>query len=1075
MHPTVRALLAFVFVASLVIFSAASHAQTNVWVGPAVGDWDDPANWALGVVPDDTTSVQIDTNAGQDSSVLLEGIFSIGSLAIDSGDTLTISDDATLAVGPVLNSGSIHLVGHNQSPFPSNGLRAVGTLINAPGGLLSLDNGYYSSFSSNRNYLFWNQSLTEGYGTIGNRNIQNDGLIDANVSGDPQWRLSLDGSFSSSFNNTRFLRNSGTLRASNGGTLQLLNWSAGGILNQDDGQAGTIEALGDSTVFIQNTTISDGRIVTSTEGGVEEGQIILSGQLSLERVELDAAASFSPFVQKSLANSTFANKKTLSLDRGSLLTIGTNVLSGGGVFKLSGNASVRAPLGDSATPKFVNVDNKVLVSQNSLVTFGEEMLVENHGTFEANGQNASLTLSMNFSDDALEQWTNTGIIRAVNGGRIIFGSFGSEPAFNNTGGILEVDTASTLDLRFSHIRGGILRGLATQPVSNHWFSGFATLEDVRLEGIINWSDNLYVVGNLENTGSLATRDPLVLASEEVTVTGGGELSLQTVESNSSNNFVPKFINVDNTLLMTEFNTDFDEVTFVNRGTVETSTPNINSQLSISFNSFPSPNLINSGVIRAIDGASLNIDSNFQIQNFEVDALGNITQGKIQAGTGSEIRLIAVSGGILQADAGGVIHVENTGFLSSQNSPTDLHLLGRVEAEYIGLAGTIRNDGQLVISGDINNTGRSARFSSPAVTLLGNGELQLNGTLINRNSIFRNGPDHTITGNGAIISEGSFFTNEGRIEVKDNNTLIISHAGPGFLFQQRGELVSSGNGTLNVEFEGQFTNRGTVRIAAGAATHFIGDLSSSNHQLVNSMGAEIDVEGQLFVKNSDLVNETGGTVRGSGKIEMVPALLENPRFINNGTLSPGDTVGQLTILGDFEQSATGNLEIELGGTTSEEFDSLAAWSADLDGLLEVSLVDLGGGEFAPGLGDSFEIIELTNGQIIGEFDTFLLPALASDLVWRILYNAESVVLEILAPLQADLDFDGDVDGNDLLLVQQTDPSLIAQWQSEFGSRVISSLAAAKTVPEPASYLLMLIATQCCRRSRLNSTYRYYFYR
>ncbi len=244
-HPVPRTLRALLVGLSLLALATTAQAQTNVWTGLGVGDWDDAANWSLGVVPQaqfippdpGDVSVLIDTNPGQDSSVLMQGqgTRSIGSLRIDAGDTLTIADEASLVVGPVLNSGAILLT---QGQGQTASLRSVSTLVNAPGAILSLDNGVYVPFNSfNNNVLFWNQSLTEGYGTIRNLTIQNDDLIDANVTGE---QLALQGkSPGTSSNVFRTLRNPGTLRASGGGTLRLSDWQSGGILNQDNGVSGT--------------------------------------------------------------------------------------------------------------------------------------------------------------------------------------------------------------------------------------------------------------------------------------------------------------------------------------------------------------------------------------------------------------------------------------------------------------------------------------------------------------------------------------------------------------------------------------------------------------------------------------------------------------------------------------------------------------------------------------------------------------------------------------------------------------------------------------------------------------------
>ncbi len=62
---------------------------------------------------------------------------------------------------------------------------------------------------------------------------------------------------------------------------------------------------------------------------------------------------------------------------------------------------------------------------------------------------------------------------------------------------------------------------------------------------------------------------------------------------------------------------------------------------------------------------------------------------------------------------------------------------------------------------------------------------------------------------------------------------------------------------------------------------------------------------------------------------------------------------------------------------------------------------------------------------------------------------------------DLDGDGDVDGADFLAIQRTDPSLIADWQSQFGSGPLASIS---SVPEPSSALLIGLAMTLLSLSR-----------
>ena len=79
-----------------------------------------------------------------------------------------------------------------------------------------------------------------------------------------------------------------------------------------------------------------------------------------------------------------------------------------------------------------------------------------------------------------------------------------------------------------------------------------------------------------------------------------------------------------------------------------------------------------------------------------------------------------------------------------------------------------------------------------------------------------------------------------------------------------------------------------------------------------------------------------------------------------------------------------------------------------------------------------------------------------------YREGTLAPTLNAP-DVDLDDDGDVDGQDFLLIQRTDPSLISQWQSEYGNGALGAVAG---VPEPTSILLMVAASAllCGYRTR-----------
>ena len=154
---------------------------------------------------------------------------------------------------------------------------------------------------------------------------------------------------------------------------------------------------------------------------------------------------------------------------------------------------------------------------------------------------------------------------------------------------------------------------------------------------------------------------------------------------------------------------------------------------------------------------------------------------------------------------------------------------------------------------------------------------------------------------------------------------------------------------------------------------------------------------------------------------------------------------LGIDGDMTLNDTSILELDLASlTTFDQVDITGALAAD--GTLDVNL----SGGFAPGSGDSFDILNFAS--VTGAFDSLDLPALGAGLSWDTSSLLVDGILSVIGGVDVDLDNDGDVDGADFLLIQRTNPSLIPDWQAQYGN---SSLSAASTaVPEPTTGLLLL---------------------
>ena len=83
-------------------------------------------------------------------------------------------------------------------------------------------------------------------------------------------------------------------------------------------------------------------------------------------------------------------------------------------------------------------------------------------------------------------------------------------------------------------------------------------------------------------------------------------------------------------------------------------------------------------------------------------------------------------------------------------------------------------------------------------------------------------------------------------------------------------------------------------------------------------------------NGSVVN--AGFFQGTGEV--------NGNVLNNGIVSPGASIGTLTINGNYTQSASGTLRIEVAGASPGQYDVLAInGRATLAGRLQ--LIRVGG--------------------------------------------------------------------------------------------------------------------------------------
>ena len=214
----------------------------------------------------------------------------------------------------------------------------------------------------------------------------------------------------------------------------------------------------------------------------------------------------------------------------------------------------------------------------------------------------------------------------------------------------------------------------------------------------------------------------------------------------------------------------------------------------------------------------------------------------------------------------------------------------------------------------------------------------------------------------------------------------------------------------------------------------------------------DANWRNFAAGQDL-NAIGFMAAGVAGSEF---LIDNIYYANGATLlnpltqSPMPVGEMLTVDGDLLMFAGSTLALDLHSPAIHDLLEVQG-TLTAAGTLELKL-----DSSAPtlSLGDTFDVLDFASAG--GQFDALMLPALDSGLVWNITDLLTTGELSVVTDV--DLDDDGFVTGNDYLLIQQTNPALLADWQTLYGSQVAAGTnPIVSIVPEPTSLVLVFLAS------------------
>ncbi len=213
------------------------------------------------------------------------------------------------------------------------------------------------------------------------------------------------------------------------------------------------------------------------------------------------------------------------------------------------------------------------------------------------------------------------------------------------------------------------------------------------------------------------------------------------------------------------------------------------------------------------------------------------------------------------------------------------------------------------------------------------------------------------------------------------------------------------GEMSLRYGGPFS----VNRLAGSPVRITGDLEADGHvgvtaDMVLASGSATtfaDADTSLRVRGSTVV-EAGAVFAGDGELfnhatgdlTLGDGLNASGLSVRNaGLLRVGDSPGG-AIVESYEALEAALWEIEIGGHAAiSEHDLLTVVGGPvlLDGLLEVLLIDIGGGLFLPEIGDEFTVLTSLNpisGLFVNNPVSF---AAGQQYHWDVVYDPHTVTL------------------------------------------------------------------------------------
>lgn len=362
-------------------------------------------------------------------------------------------------------------------------------------------------------------------------------------------------------------------------------------------------------------------------------------------------------------------------------------------------------------------------------------------------------------------------------------------------------------------------------------------------------------------------------------------------------------------------------TLYNYGTLTNqSGASINNPVGAIFTNQAGGTLVNPGIINNTGTLTLAYGSSYDFTGGTLNNAGTLNLNR-------DFTFGTATAGTVNLNAGGTL--QNYAILTNPMGNT------------LGNYGTLSN-------GDVNNTGAT---------------LSNYGTLTNQSGA-------TLSNYGSLNNQaGGSLVNSGTIT---NTGTLSLNSGSSYDFTG-GTLTNTGTLNLNTDFTFGTATAGTVNLNAGGTLNNYATLTNPLGNSQSNAGALVNESGGTFVNNGTFTST--GTLSNLGTLKGVGNIIGN--VTNGGTLAPGNSIGTLTVTGNYTHSAGAIYQAEINAAGNSDLLHVTGTTT-----LNGGTVDVRAGSGTYGKNTTYTILTSDKG-VAGSFVgvtsnlTFLTPSLSYD--------------------------------------------------------------------------------------------------